>query len=58
MINNNSTANKYNTMPHHDFNEHFDGSLLSDINLKMNNVKEKMNEILIGLNQLLVIIYP
>ena len=54
----NSTANKFNTLPYHEFREHFDGIQMNDINLKMDSVKDKMTTILQGLNQLLVIIYP
>ena len=58
MPHSNTTANKYNAMPHHEFGEHFSGGLLNAINLKMESAKNKMTSILQGLNQLLVIMYP
>jgi hypothetical protein len=60
MINNNTTAftaNRYNTIPHHDFNNNEESEMLKNINLKMDNAKDKMTAILHGLNQLLVIVY-
>ena len=58
MINNESKANMYNTIPHHEFNEHFDSDLMNSINVKMDNARDKMSAILQSLNQLLLIIYP
>jgi hypothetical protein len=52
-----STANKYNTIPHHDFNALTSGDAMAKINLKMDSVKDKMTVILQGLNQLMVMMY-
>ena len=60
MTNNNHTAftaNRYNTIPHHDFNNYEESEMLKNIKLKMDNAKDKMTAILHGLNQLLVIVY-
>ncbi len=61
MIDNSSntkTANGYNTIPHHEFNDHNSGDFMTGIKLKMDNVKDKMSTILQELDKLLVIMYP